>query len=105
MTSEITSGITVIQEAVLAGVPVIATATGGLSGYFPPDTVRYVPPGDVAALRDAILDKHITRAVAAAESDLGASPVFRRRSISHFLLRAPENLWQVMRVVCSSAAW
>ena len=48
------SGITVIQEAVLAGVPVVATATGGLEGYFGADAVRYVPPGDPAALRDAL---------------------------------------------------
>jgi len=48
------SGITVIQEAVLAGVPVIATATGGLEGYFGTDAVRYVPPGDPDALRDAL---------------------------------------------------
>ena len=49
------SGITVIQEAVLAGVPVIASETGGLTGYFARDGVRYVSPGDVAALREAIL--------------------------------------------------
>lgn len=39
------SGITVIQEAVLAGVPVIATDTGGLDGYFDADLIRYVSPG------------------------------------------------------------
>jgi len=50
------SGITVIQEAVLAGLPVVATATGGLEGYFGPDAVRYVPPGDPAALRAALLE-------------------------------------------------
>lgn len=48
------SGITVIQEAVLAGVPVVATSTGGLQGYFGPDAVRYVPPDDPRALRDAL---------------------------------------------------
>ncbi|TXM99292.1 glycosyltransferase family 4 protein [Methylobacterium sp. WL64] len=48
------SGITVIQEAVLAGVPVVASATGGLEGYFGADAVRYVPPGDPRALRDAL---------------------------------------------------
>ena len=50
------SGITVIQEAVLAGLPVVATATGGLEGYFGADAVRYVPPGDPAALRAALLE-------------------------------------------------
>ncbi|MCJ2012608.1 glycosyltransferase family 4 protein [Methylobacterium sp. J-076] len=48
------SGITAIQEAVLAGVPVIATATGGLEDYFGPDTVRYVPPNDPVRLREAL---------------------------------------------------
>lgn len=48
------SGITVIQEAVLLGVPVIATATGGLEGYFGPDCVRYVPPANPEALREAL---------------------------------------------------
>lgn len=50
------SGITVIQEAVLAGLPVVATGTGGLEGYFGSDAVRYVPPGDPAALRAALLE-------------------------------------------------
>ena len=49
------SGITVIQEAVLAGVPVVASDTGGLTSYFSGSEVRYVPPGDVSALRDALL--------------------------------------------------
>lgn len=48
------SGITVIQEAILAGVPVIATLTGGLDGYFGADVVYYVPPGNPQALREAI---------------------------------------------------
>jgi len=48
------SGITVIQEAALAGVPVVATDAGGLDAYFPPNEIRYTPPGDVAALRAAI---------------------------------------------------
>lgn len=47
------SGITVIQEAVLYGVPVVATDVGGLSVYFSGDEVRYVPVGDVEALRAA----------------------------------------------------
>ena len=49
------SGITVIEEAALAGVPIVATDAGGLDAYFPRDEVRYVPPGDVEALRQAIL--------------------------------------------------
>lgn len=48
------SGITVVEEAVLMGVPVIATDIGGLRGYFDDTHVRYVPVGDAAALRTAI---------------------------------------------------
>jgi glycosyltransferase involved in cell wall biosynthesis len=48
------SGITVIQEAALAGVPIVATDAGGLDAYFPHDEVRYAPAGDVEALRRAL---------------------------------------------------
>jgi glycosyltransferase involved in cell wall biosynthesis len=48
------SGITVLEEAALFGVPVIGTDTGGLRAYFSEDEVRYVPPRDTAALRAAI---------------------------------------------------
>jgi glycosyltransferase involved in cell wall biosynthesis len=48
------SGITVIQEACLRGVPVICSATGGLNAYFSDSEVRYVPPQDSAALLTAI---------------------------------------------------
>jgi len=49
------SGITVIQEAVLAGIPVVATDTGGLRLYFPADEVNYVPANDPEALRNSLL--------------------------------------------------
>ncbi len=48
------SGITVIQEAVLFGIPVICSDTGDLRSYFTPDEVLYVEPQDVAALKKAI---------------------------------------------------
>jgi glycosyltransferase involved in cell wall biosynthesis len=48
------SGITVICEAVLLGVPVICTDAGGLRAYFSGDEVCYVPPRDAKRLRDAI---------------------------------------------------
>ena len=38
------SGITVIQEAVLAGAPVVATDTGGLDAYFARDEIDSPPP-------------------------------------------------------------
>lgn len=91
------SGITVIQEAVLAGVPVVATDTGGLTDYFGSDAVRYVPPGDPAALRAALAEIAADpeaarlRAVRAQahlrETDLGAESFIRRHvEISHEML-------------------
>ena len=50
------SGITVIQEAVLAGVPVVVSDVGGLRSYFGDGEVRYVTPGDPVAFREAILE-------------------------------------------------
>lgn len=50
------SGITVIQEAVLFGVPVLASDTGGLRHYFQDDEIRYVPSGDRSALLEALLE-------------------------------------------------
>lgn len=49
------SGITVIQEAVLFGVPVICSDCGDLQSYFEPDEVLYFRPHDPLALRAAIL--------------------------------------------------
>jgi glycosyltransferase involved in cell wall biosynthesis len=44
----------VVLEAAAAGVPVVATAVGGIPEIFGPDTAELVPPGDPAALRQAI---------------------------------------------------
>jgi glycosyltransferase involved in cell wall biosynthesis len=48
------SGITVIEEAAVLGVPVICSDIGGLRAYFSDAEVRFVPPQDVNALRSAI---------------------------------------------------
>lgn len=48
------SGITVIEEAVLCGVPVICSDVGGLSSYFGAEEVTYIPACDPDALRAAI---------------------------------------------------
>jgi glycosyltransferase involved in cell wall biosynthesis len=50
------SGITVLAEAALFGVPVICTGTGGLEEYFGDDCVRYVAPGDFESMRRAIIE-------------------------------------------------
>ncbi|MGI4881419.1 MAG: glycosyltransferase [Janthinobacterium lividum] len=70
------SGITVIEEAVLAGLPVVATDVGGLRGYFGDDAVRYVPGGDPMALRAAL------REVAA---DPPAATAMARRAQAHLV--------------------
>ena len=48
------SGITVIAEAILSGVPVICTDTGGLRAYFGEKEVSYVPLRDAHAVRSKI---------------------------------------------------
>jgi glycosyltransferase involved in cell wall biosynthesis len=48
------SGITVVEEAVVLGVPVVAADGGALKCYFSEDELRYVPLGDAAAMRAAI---------------------------------------------------
>jgi glycosyltransferase involved in cell wall biosynthesis len=49
------SGITVIEEATVLGVPVVVTDVGGLRGYFSDRHVRYVPAAEPDAMREAIL--------------------------------------------------
>lgn len=48
------SGITVLEEAVIKGRPVIVSDTGGLRAYFGDEHVHYVPASDPLALRQAI---------------------------------------------------
>lgn len=53
--NEHASGLTVLQEAVLHGVPVVVTDAGGLTDYFDSSMVKYVPPHDPKAIADAIM--------------------------------------------------
>ena len=48
------SGITVVEEAVILGLPVICSRAGGLDAYFGPEEVFYVAGQDSAQLREAI---------------------------------------------------
>jgi glycosyltransferase involved in cell wall biosynthesis len=57
------SGITVLQEGVLRGVPIICSDTGGLKAYFSETEIKYVPTQDAEAIRRAIRE--------AAEDDEG----------------------------------
>jgi glycosyltransferase involved in cell wall biosynthesis len=47
------SGITVLLEATLFGLPVVCTDTGGLRSYFSDDEICFVPVGDPRAMREA----------------------------------------------------
>jgi glycosyltransferase involved in cell wall biosynthesis len=96
------SGITVIQEAALRGVPIICSDVGGLRAYFSDAEVRFVPPQNAAALREAICalaDKPDVRFALAhkAQDRMGpdhlSSESFVRRhvEISRELLRPDEN--------------
>lgn len=66
------SGITVVEEATVCGVPVICTDTGGLRAYFSDGEVKYVPPRQPEALRRQI-------ASFAQDDDAGAAMVKRAR--------------------------
>ncbi|GLK91319.1 glycosyltransferase family 4 protein [Pseudomonas turukhanskensis] len=48
------SGITVVEEAIVKGCPLIVTDVGGLRGYVEDSDVWYVEPHDPLALRDVI---------------------------------------------------
>lgn len=48
------SGITVIFEAIVLGIPIVCTDAGGLRAYFPGGELWFVPPGDPNALREAV---------------------------------------------------
>jgi glycosyltransferase involved in cell wall biosynthesis len=96
------SGITVICEAVLRGVPVVCTDTGGLRAYFAEGEVRYVPLHDPPALCRALreLAKNDRERFAMAEraqarmrsADLSSRAFANRHyEISRELLRQPAN--------------
>jgi len=67
------SGITVLEEATICGVPVICTDTGGLRAYFSDREVKYVPPHQPDALRHEI-------AALAKDGDAGPSMVEQARA-------------------------
>ena len=48
------SGITVIEEAAIRGLPVICTDVGGLRAYFDEDAIAYVRAGDPVEIREAV---------------------------------------------------
>lgn len=58
VSSHFESGPLVALEAIAAGIPLVATQCGGLPELIPADAAMLVPPGDPAALADAI---HVVR--------------------------------------------
>ncbi|WP_160006281.1 glycosyltransferase family 4 protein [Rhizobium sp. 18055] len=81
------SGITVVQEAALLGLPILATDTGGLRSYFDDESVVYVPPHDA----DAIL---------AAVRRIGGQPELRERLALAAQTRATSGEIGCDRYIC-----
>ena len=48
------SGITVIEEAVILGLPIICTKVGGLEAYFQDEDILYIAPSQPGQVQDAI---------------------------------------------------
>jgi glycosyltransferase involved in cell wall biosynthesis len=48
------SGITVIEEAVILGLPIICTKVGGLEAYFQDEDILYITPSQPGQIHDAI---------------------------------------------------
>ena len=81
------SGITAILEAVLAGVPVIASDVGGLRSYFGDNEIVFVPAGDADALRAAI-----TRVISQREASFAMAARAQAR-----VLQGPANVETYIR--------
>ena len=70
------SGITVLQEAVLRGLPVVVSDTGGLRAYFDDRCVAFVEPQNAERLRSTVLElgddpERRLRLAGAAQSRMG----------------------------------
>ncbi|HEY1794627.1 MAG TPA: family 16 glycosylhydrolase [Stellaceae bacterium] len=94
------SGVTVVEEATVFGVPVVCTDTGGLTAYFAEPEIRYVPGDDPERLHEAIAalsgdDAERHRMVGRAqrrmiEAGLTSRDFARRHAeLSYELVRAP----------------
>jgi glycosyltransferase involved in cell wall biosynthesis len=97
------SGITVIEEAAVLGVPVVCSDIGGLRAYFSEAEVRFVPPQNADALRGAVQElanDPVTRLARARDAQLRMGPtglssesfVRRHVEISRELLASDETL-------------
>ena len=81
------SGITVLQELALRGVPAVASRAGGLNEYFDEEAVWYVPPGDPRALRETVRRMREDPALCAAKTERAARRMDERRLSSAAFVR------------------
>jgi glycosyltransferase involved in cell wall biosynthesis len=91
------SGITVIEEAIVLGKPVIATDVGGLRDYFDGVCVQYIPVGDPAAMRQAIVTLASDRAGSEAMVVRAQARMRGAVNAEHYALRHVEISRQLMR--------
>ncbi len=96
------SGITVVLESVVSGVPLVSTDTGGLRAYFSDDEMCYVPSADPLSMRAAVADlakddnRRFAMAVKAQERLVAANLTAtgfaeRNRRLSEKLLQTSED--------------
>lgn len=92
------AGASMLLEATAAGIPIVCTRTGYLDEYLPDDCVRYVPPGDPAALRDAVA------ALAAAPDEAAAQAMRAREALSRLKLDSRAAAARRCRIMTDVAA-
>lgn len=95
------SGLTVVQEAVLRGVPVICSAIGGLNAYFSKEEINYVPAQDVDAIRRKIRelsedDQKRWIFVKRAQSRMGPEGLSSHAYVKKHVELSKELLWSVI---------
>jgi glycosyltransferase involved in cell wall biosynthesis len=98
------SGITVVEEAAIRGVPVICTDVGGLRAYFDEDAVAYVRPGDPVAIREAVRtlsanDAQRFRMASRAQARMGPEGL----SSDAYVRRHVELSWEILNRAPSGA--
>ncbi|MEN0107824.1 MAG: glycosyltransferase family 4 protein [Pseudomonas sp.] len=75
------SGITVVEEAIVKGLPLVVSDVGGLRGYVGDDDVWYVPPHNSQALRE-VISQVISDPQAALAKASAAQKTLKRNGLS-----------------------
>lgn len=86
----------VVMEAMSAGCPIIATRVGCVPELVGPGCGQLVPPGDVAALRAAMVSVAADRAAAAAQGRAGMAAATARFDVS-VMASAYATLFETLR--------